>query len=305
MKVLVLGCAGFIGRSLSLALIEDGYQVWGIDSFDSTLYDSQQRRMLMRSLDHPKFKFIEADAREFGLEDILGDVEVVFNLAAVPGLTPSWEGFSRYLQSNTDLVHKLLEALIRFPDVLLVQASTSSVYGAYANGNSSLTPNSPYGVSKLAAEQLIKCYEKEFSVKNVILRYFSVYGPNPRPDQFFSILMEKLASNETITIHGKGTNSRSHAYVEDVVGATIAAARIKPEGEILDVSGSEVKSTLEIVDLVSREMGIKPKLFFGEKRPGDQIETKGNLERTKELLDWAPKTSIERGIQKMVRQRIS
>lgn len=121
---------------------------------------------------HPNFEFVEGDARNASFKNILKNVEIVFNLAAVPGLTTSWTNFSKYLDSNTHLVHTLLEELKQFPDVLLVQASTSSVLGAYANKRSSLEPNSPYGVSKLAAEQLIKCYEREFSLRSIILRYF-------------------------------------------------------------------------------------------------------------------------------------
>lgn len=303
MKALVLGGAGFIGYNLTLALLERGHRVTVCDSYDETLYSSSRRRARISSINHTHFDFIESDAREIISPEFLQEVDVVYNLAAVPGLVPSWSKFDSYLNSNVSLVGKLLQALRYLPHVLLVHASTSSVYGAYANKGTDLKPNSPYGVSKLAAEQLIGCYQEEFAIRSVILRYFSVYGPDPRPDQFFSILMEKIQKGEPVTIYGDGTNSRSHAYIDDVVRATISAAEIGPDGEIIDVSGSDTSSTLRGVELVSEAMGIEPKISFAAKRPGDQIQTLGDLQKAKALLDWTPEISIEEGVQRMVSHR--
>ena len=117
----------------------------------------------------------------------------------------------------------LLEAIRKFPDVLFVHASTSSVYGAQAVGNEELKlqPISTYGVTKLAAEQLITCYRDNFKLKTIIFRYFSIYGPNQRPDMAYSIIINSINKGREIKIFGDGNQTRSNTYISDIVAATI------------------------------------------------------------------------------------
>lgn len=301
MKKLVIGSAGFIGSQLTKRLLSEGNAVIGIDSFDETLYPSESRRFRAADQIASGLEFIEGDASLLPLRKILDEVDVVFNLAAVPGLAPSWGKFDNYIKSNLILVEHLLSELSQCPHVFLVHASTSSVYGSHAEGESNLSPISPYGVSKLAAENLINAYSNAYGIRNSILRYFSVYGPQPRPDQFFSIIMDKLKKGEEIRIFGDGSNSRAHTFIDDIVDATIKTANLEPHGSTLDIAGSEVSTTLQVVNFVADEMGIEAKIMFAPPRLGDQIYTRGHAESAMKILGWVPATSIRDGIRKMVR----
>ncbi|MFM1957936.1 MAG: hypothetical protein RI929_299 [Actinomycetota bacterium] len=299
-KVVVLGAAGFIGSHLTVQLASLGYQVFAVDSFDETLYAAETRRQVAKGFGSLGVEFLEGDATLLDWPQILKGVDVVYNLAAVPGLLPSWSNFDKYVASNVRLVNALLLALVDNPTVHLVQASTSSVYGKVATGGAGLLPNSPYGVTKLAAENLIGAYYANFGVSSSILRYFSVYGPRPRPDQFFSILIGKLASNRVISINGDGLNSRTFTFVDDIVSATIAAGRVKKANFVADISGGESITTLEVVERISELMRVKPRLEFVPDRPGDQRATKGNNDLALEVLGWSPKVSLEHGFRALV-----
>lgn len=299
-KKLVLGCAGFIGSALAEKLLRSGETVIGIDSFSEVLYPSQSRRARVQNLRSLGLDFVEEDLSTMELYDLFQDVDVIFNMAAVPGLAPSWTHFPEYVSSNLLSVENIVRTLTNFPDIFLVHASTSSVYGRVAKNGVALHPNSPYGVTKLAAENMIRAYSKEFGTKHIILRYFSVYGQNPRPDQFFAILIDRLLSNREIVVFGDGMNSRTYTYLEDVVEATIAAGTKKPDGLTLDISGNQSATTLDIIRLVSSALGREPRLRFDPPRKGDQRETFGNSLLAKEALGWSSKTSIEKGIEKMV-----
>ena len=301
-KKLVLGAAGFIGSQLTKSLINDGFEVIGIDSFDETLYPSRRRRESVRELQNKGLEFIETDANFAEWGSILQGVDVVYNLAAVPGLTPSWGNFGSYNSSNLMLVNSLLQGLLDFPSIFLVHASTSSVYGREATSSSLENPNSPYGVTKLAAENLIKSYSSASGLKFSILRYFSVYGPHPRPDQFFAILLDRLTSGQEIEIFGDGLNSRTNTYLDDVVEATTLAGAARSDGLIVDISGAESATTLEIVNLVSSEIGVLPTLVHSPDRLGDQRLTAGTGDLARSELGWVPKTPLASGVREMVRR---
>jgi len=297
---LVIGSAGFIGARLCESLLAQGGSVIGIDSFDTTLYPSDKRKTEVKKLQRLGLNFVEADAAHIDFKEVLDGVDTVYNLAAVPGLLPSWSNFEAYMHSNVFVVNNLLQALVSFPGVHLIHASTSSVQGSQAVPGSDEAPNSPYGVSKLAAEKLIQAYGSEFGTPYSILRYFSVYGPNPRPDQFFAIIMDQLEKREPITIYGDGLNRRTNTYLDDVVKATILAGTARMRGLIAPITGSESATALEIVDLVAEKMGVAPKLNFDAPRPGDQRSTRGDPEIALSAFGWEASTTIAIGIEKMV-----
>jgi len=299
-KVVVLGAAGFIGSRLTSQLASLGYQVLAVDSFDESLYASASRRNVAQGFTQLGVEFLEADANLLDWPTILDGATVVYNLAAVPGLIPSWSKFDNYVKSNVQLVNKLLFALREKPEIHLVHASTSSVYGRDATGGGALLPNSPYGVTKLAAENLIIAYAANFGLSYSILRYFSVYGPRPRPDQFFSILINNLANGKAITVNGDGLNSRTYTFVDDVVSATISAGAVKKSNFVADISGRESITTLEVVSRISDLMQVTPNLEFAPDRPGDQRATQGNPDLAREILGWSPQTTLDQGFRSMV-----
>lgn len=300
-KALVIGAAGFIGSHLSARLLAQGLEVSGLDSFEESLYPSAARKSKISRLKTEGLEFVELDAVSVDWGSLLRGVDVVYNMAAVPGLSPSWDKFPEYNHSNLTLVAALLKGLSKFPSSYLVHASTSSVYGEIVNKNSSEKPNSPYGVTKLAAEHLIRAYSDAYGIRYSILRYFSVYGPEPRPDQFFAILLDKLSTGQTIEIFGDGLNSRTNTYVDDLVDATLLAGNTRAEKLTVDICGIESATTLEIVEMVAAEMHLKPSIRHVPSRIGDQRSTSGSGADALKNLGWSPKTSLKDGIAEMVR----
>src|SRR5262245_38026417 len=180
MQCVVTGAAGFIGSHLCERLLADGHNVVGIDCFTDYYARSIKEQNLSTFRDHPRFTFRELDLSQGVPAEAVSGAEWVFHLAAMGGLTRSWLDFDTYTRHNLTATHRLLESLRASKSLKrVIYASTSSVYGKYASGDESLPtrPSSPYGITKLAAEQLCRVYAEEFGVPSVVLRYFSVYGP--------------------------------------------------------------------------------------------------------------------------------
>jgi len=183
MRALVTGAAGFIGSTLAERLLGDGADVVGMDCFTDYYPRAIKERNLAPALKHPRFRFVDSRIQDADLARILSDRTHVFHLAAQAGVRKSWgRDFGVYTANNIEATQVLLEAARTVPALArLVYASSSSVYG----DNVSLPmkedalpqPVSPYGVSKLAAEQLCYLYHVNYGVPAVSLRYFTVYGP--------------------------------------------------------------------------------------------------------------------------------
>jgi nucleoside-diphosphate-sugar epimerase len=180
----------------------------------------------------------------------------------------------------------------------LVQASTSSVYGEYATGDIKQikSPSSPYGHSKLAAENLLRVFGLEYGLKVRVLRLFSVFGPHQRPDQFFAIAMKKIANGEEIGVFGDGENRRTNVFVDDAVQAFLMASAVSQDYLECDIAGRESVSTLEVIQQVSSRMGRTAKVVFQDQRPGDQRETTGDLSSALNAMKWEPTTSFSSGL---------
>ena len=225
MKVVVTGAAGFIGSHLCEALLGAGHEVVGIDCFTDYYARADKEANLTVARGMPGFTFVEADLRTDDLEPLLDGADAVINEAATPGLVLSWDDFERYQSTNLSAVKRLIDASIATGVGHFVQASTSSVYGAEATGgeDSHCLPVSPYGVTKLAAEHLLRAHAATFDLPLTILRYFSIYGPRQRPDMAYRIFCERLLRGEPITVFGDGRQSRSNTYVSDCVSGTVGA----------------------------------------------------------------------------------
>jgi len=205
MRCVVTGAAGFIGSHLCERLLADGHAVTGIDCFTPYYPRPVKERNLSAVLGKPHFTFHDLDLSAGVPADAVAGAEWVFHLAAMPGLTRSWLDFDTYNRHNLTATHRLLESLKGSPALKrLVYASTSSVYGKYASGDEGLPtkPSSPYGITKLASEQLCRVYGDEFGVPVVVLRYFSVYGPRQRPEMGYHLFINAILRDEPITLTG-------------------------------------------------------------------------------------------------------
>jgi UDP-glucose 4-epimerase len=301
---LVTGAAGFIGSNLTEALLKENRNVIAVDCFLPDLYSSAIKEYRWRSLaniDGGKLERIEFDLRvdDFSILKKY-DIEVIFNQAAMPGLISDWGRFKPYYDCNVSSLNRLLEYARSIDISSFVQASTSSVYGKIAIGdeNGELRPASPYGVSKLAAENLLLAYFDTYQMPAKILRYFSVFGPGQRPDMAISKLIQCLLDDVPFYIFGDGENRRSSTYIDDVLRATMMAETDLPSGEIVNICGEEDFSLLETISILEQVAKRKLNVQYLPKRPGDQRETKGSSLRALNLLGWKAEVKFIEGLER-------
>lgn len=298
MRIVVTGAAGFIGSHLCERLLSDGHEVVGVDCFTDYYARSDKDENLEVSRDHLGFTFLEVDLRTDSLRRVVDGADAVVNQAATPGLVLSWADFDRYQSCNLSAVKRLVDACIDTGVGHLVQASTSSVYGAEAVGTeeASTLPVSPYGVTKLAAEHLLRAHSETYGLPLTILRYFSIYGPRQRPDMAYRLFCERLARRQPVTVYGDGHQSRSNTYVSDCVAATVAALHRSPDGSIFNVGGGQELELLSAIALLGEIFDVEPRLDRRPARRGDQRRTVADTTRARRDLGWSPVVGAREGL---------
>ena len=230
MCALVTGCAGFIGSHLTEHLLAQRCRVVGIDSFSDYYARETKLGNIAGARESENFQLTEADLASTDLAAALDGIDVVFHLAAQPGVRPSWGAqFERYLNDNVAATQALLEAIASSSVRRTVFASSSSVYGDAASFPTPETapqsPVSPYGVTKVAGENLCRIYVKQYGLELTTLRFFTVYGPRQRPDMAFSRFISKALRGDPIMVLGDGTQRRDFTYVEDIAEGCMQAAQ--------------------------------------------------------------------------------
>ena len=300
MKALVTGCAGFIGSHLVERLLKEGYEVTGIDCFTDYYPREIKEVNLSNALNYDIFEFIE--------ENILNlneypEVDYVFHEAAQAGVRASWgKSFEIYTRDNIEATQKLLEFYKDREIKKFVYASSSSVYGDAElpmREDSLLKPVSPYGVTKLAGENLCYLYWKNYNVPTVSLRYFTVYGPRQRPDMAIHKFVKAILNEEEIAVFGDGTQTRDFTFVDDVVEANILAGSSEIKGEVFNVGGGSRVSVNELIRKIEEITGEKARINYIEKQKGDVRDTLADTGKIR-VLGWKPRVKIEEGLKRFV-----
>jgi nucleoside-diphosphate-sugar epimerase len=276
--------------------------VIGLDTFHAYYARERKERNLAGLLSGPNFQLVEADLRTADLAPILDGVEAIYHEAAMPGLLRSWDWFEEYMTCNVLATQRLLEAARSVSPRVFVQASTSSVYGRSSScaEDSRPQPISPYGATKLCAENLGVAYRESFGVPFVVVRYFSVYGPRQRPDMGYTIFVDKVLRGEPITIFGDGEQTRGNTYVTDIVDATVRAGAQGEPGEVYNIGGGESRSANWIVETIQRLAGQGVEIVHGPARPGEQRDALADTSKARGELGWAPKMSLEDGLREQI-----
>jgi len=300
-RVLVTGAAGFIGSHLAERLREVGYEVIGVDCFLDNYPRTLKEANLKRLADYEDFSFIEADVNEIELTPVLDGVSAVFHLAARPGVRDSWgRHFDEYLSNNVLATQRLLEALKGRQDVFFLYASSSSVYGDAevlpVTEETPPRPVSPYGATKLAAEDMVDLYRREYGTRATTLRLFSVYGPRQRPDMAVHKFLTAVAAGKPITVYGDGSSGRDYTYVDYVVNACAAVADKGIEGAVFNVASGGITTLNELIEAVERVLGKKAVVERSPDQPGDVGTTHADVSRLNAAIGFDPDLDVLEGI---------
>ncbi len=302
MRALVTGAAGFIGSHLSASLLERGAEVTGLDCFTDYYARAIKERNLDVNRAHPRFRFIEARLQDADLAAVLDGVTHVFHLAAQAGVRKSWgRDFRTYTENNIDASQRLLEACAGRPLHRFVYASSSSVYGdtvAIPMREDALPqPVSPYGVTKLAAEQLCYLYSVNHGVPATSMRYFTVYGPRQRPDMGFHRFIKAAIRDQPITLYGDGEQTRDFTFVSDAVAATIAAGERGRPGRAYNIGGGSRVSINHVFEIIGRVAGKALRIHREPAQKGDMRDTYADTSLARADLGFAPRVPLEEGIE--------
>lgn len=301
MKILVSGAAGFIGCHLAETLQGAGHQVVGLDNFND-YYAPAIKRHNAQSLRASGCEVVEADLATDDLTPYLSGVEVVYHCAAQPGISSNTT-FDTYLRNNLLATQNLVQAAQAAASLgLFVNVATSSIYGlvATASEDRAPAPVSYYGVTKLAAEQLVMSYFRQKGrFPATSFRLFSVYGPRERPDKLYPRLIHSIVDGVPFPLFANSLgHKRSFTFVGDIVTALVKALDTEAcIGEIINVGTTESITTGQAIQIVEDLTGRKAKYVEKPSRPGDQQETAAAIEKAEKLLGYRPATPFTEGIR--------
>jgi len=298
----VTGAAGFIGSRLTDRLLDEGWRVVGIDGFTDSYDPAEKMTRAVRLLGRPGFTLATGHLMDLPLAQHLAGADVVFHLAARAGVRASFSLEKRYRHDNVASTERLLGAARSAGVRRVVYASSSSVYGEAQPPFAETRPTapvSPYGRTKLAAEQL--CLQASGdALEAVALRYFTVYGPGQRPDMALRIFAEAALARQPITVLGDGTQSRDFTYVDDVVEATLRAATAPVAGMAVNVGGGSRVTLLAILALLEKLTGRPVQVNTAPFAAGDVHHTGADTTRAHELLGFVPATPFADGYARQV-----
>jgi nucleoside-diphosphate-sugar epimerase len=305
-KILVTGAAGFIGSKVSEILLEEGYNVIGVDNLNG-YYDIKLKVWRLDNLKKSdNFKFYQTDIENYDdLKLIFQEhcPEAVINLAARAGVRYSLENPFIYLSTNACGCLNLLELSRQYKVPKFILASTSSLYAGqkmpFKEDLPVNTPISPYAASKKSAESMAYTYHYLYGLDVSILRYFTVYGPAGRPDMSIFRFIKWIDEGSPLEIFGDGSQERDFTYIDDIARGTVKA--LKPLGyEIINLGSNHPHKLSEAIELIEKYTGKKAQFKYKEFHKADMKATWADIEKAKNLLDWQPQVSLEEGIKRTV-----
>lgn len=303
---MVTGAAGFIGTNLCEKLLSSGNQVIGIDSLTSNYDINIKNKNLAQLQEYSDFNFRSFDLLTAPIGPLLDNVEVIFHLAGQPSVQNSWgEDFQIYVDRNIVLTQRLLRSAIDAGITKFVNSSSSSIYGKVhftpTPETYEKTPVSPYGVTKLAAENLCTLYGKEYGLPTVSLRYFTVYGPRQRPDMAFNKIIQAGLQGSAFNLHGDGSQLRDFTYVGDVVEANLLAAEAKTDpGSIFNIGGGSPLTMTSAIQEIEKILGRSVEVIRQPFGFGNPMITEADCTTAKNTLGWIPKVQIGEGLKSQV-----
>jgi UDP-glucuronate 4-epimerase len=299
----VTGAAGFIGSQLVQSLLQTGATVIGVDRRSAAVAPSTDTNLAVLH-GHQRYRNIRADLLDSAIDPLFVDADVVFHMAGIPGVRPSWgEQFVEYVNSNILAAQRVMDVATRMRVPRLVVASSSSVYGPTAGGPSMESdhprPASPYAVTKLAEEQLCLAHaaRSDCPTSVVALRYFTVYGPRQRPDMFIHRALHSALTGQLLRLYGDGHQRRDFTYIDDVVTATVAAASAPAASGVVNVGGGANASLIDVINIANSLVGREIRIQSDTVRDGDVLTTRADSRRAQDALGWQPTVDLQDGMR--------
>ncbi len=309
-RAVVSGAAGFLGAHVCRALLDQGWQVVGLDNFDP-FYPRWLKEQALRPLVAlPAFTFVEGDARDAAvLGRLLEGALAAIHLAARAGVRDSVGRAAFYRDLNVGATAAVLEACARAGVRRVVYASSSSVYGRsrppFRETARLPRPASPYAESKREGEDLCRRFAKRQGMAIAMLRLFSVYGPGQRPDQALHRFARLAMDGGALPLYGNGSAERDYTYVGDASRAVVAALEwSEGAGAVaacFNVGTGHGTRLDRLVELLAHALEVSPRLVWHPAHPADAPRTRADVTRARRVLGWAPEVTLKAGIAEFVR----
>jgi nucleoside-diphosphate-sugar epimerase len=302
---LVTGCAGFIGSSITEALVRRGDAVRGVDNFDTG-----QRENLASFRD--QMEFLECDLRDqVAIQGACSGVDFIFHLAALPSVPRSVLDPRTSHRANIDGTFNLLEAARAAGVKRVIYSASSSAYGDQPGFPQRETmapmPISPYAVQKVAGELYMSSYWRVFGLETVCLRYFNIFGPRQVPNSPYSGVMAKftlqMLRGERPTINGDGEQGRDFTYIDNVISANFLAMTAPEEkvaGRVFNVACGERHTLNETFRVLARLLNFPDEPIYGPPRVGDVRDSLADISAACKAFGYQPLVGFEEGLRRTV-----
>ncbi|MBT3690493.1 NAD-dependent epimerase/dehydratase family protein [bacterium] len=309
-NIVVTGGAGFIGFHLSKRLLELGHKVTIIDNLSDYYNTKLKNDRLAEITENPNITIHEIDiSKPQELNDIFknNNFDLVYHIAAQPGVRYSFENPEVYLTTNIEGTNNILELMVKYKIKNIIFASSSSVYGnsdkeSFSEDDNTSNPVSLYAVTKLTCESLLKYYHHQYNLNVIAFRFFTVYGPWGRPDMAPFLFTEKISKGKEIDVYNNGKHQRDFTYIDDIIEGNIKALDVIKDGmfEIINLGNSKSIELEYFISVIEKELNQTAKKNYLPMQPGDVVKTSADISKAKELLNWQPTTSIEVGMNKFI-----
>ena len=312
MKILLTGCAGFIGSHTLDRLLADGHHVIGVDNFDPFYDRSLKTANIQAHADDPEFELLVADLADSETYQKLnflvgnGTIDAIIHLAAKAGVRPSIEDPVGYQRANVIATQNLLEYAKDNEIKQFVFASSSSVYGVNTNvpwreDDHVLQPISPYASTKVSGELMGHVYSKLYGIRFLGLRFFTVFGPRQRPDLAINKFARLIEAGEAIPLFGDGSTRRDYTFIDDIIEGIIGSLHYQESYyEVINLGNDQTVTLSQMVETIEEVLGKKAIIERSPEQPGDVPQTWADVTKAGELFGYKPTTSFKEGVRKFI-----
>lgn len=302
MKICITGACGFIGFHTAKRLLQEGHQVLGLDNLND-YYDPSLKHARLSILKDHGMHFEKVDISQKNAFECVSmfKPDIFLHLAAQAGVRYASVNPRAYLESNLMGFFEVLEWIKMNPQVPLVYASSSSVYGntsivPFDESDKADTPESFYAATKRSNELMAMSYHKTFGITARGLRFFTVYGPYGRPDMAYFSFTDAICQDKTIKVFHEGKALRDFTYIDDIVEGIVMAIHDKSPCTVYNLGNNQPQSTLELIAIIEEYFGKKAKIEFTEGPKGDVNMTYASIQKSQDALGFQPSTSLKEGM---------